>query len=417
MHHGRTPPCTDAIIDAGIVRVVIGVEDPDPNVAGRGIAALRDAGIDVVRGGRRRGRRAAGALPQAPEHGATLGRPEDGCDPRRPHGGAGRHQPIDHRGTGPSRCPSPAGALRRGAGGAGTVRADDPELTVRLDDGEVDDGTASRCASCWAPLRRAPASIRRSSSRETSTTCWTSWAAEACSSSWSRGARPSPTTSTWPASSIAMSCTSHPNSSGVTTPARFSPAPGLARLAMCGRAGWSRSSLGDLRAGGGGLMGFSEVQEAIDAIGRLGMAVVVDDQDRENEGDLVMAAEAATPENIAFFLAHTSGVICVPLLPERADMLDLPLMVRPTPRRSGPPSRSPSTAATERPRGSRRPTGRPRCRADRPGTARRLHPPRPHLPAALPDGGVLSAPATPRRRSTSARRRPVARRRPLRAGD
>jgi 3,4-dihydroxy 2-butanone 4-phosphate synthase/GTP cyclohydrolase II len=74
-------------------------------------------------------------------------------------------------------------------------------------------------------------------------------------------------------------------------------------------------------------MGFSEVREAIDAIGRLGMAVVVDDEDRENEGDLVMAAEAATPENIAFFLAHTSGVICVPLLPERADKLELPLMV------------------------------------------------------------------------------------------
>jgi 3,4-dihydroxy 2-butanone 4-phosphate synthase/GTP cyclohydrolase II len=62
-------------------------------------------------------------------------------------------------------------------------------------------------------------------------------------------------------------------------------------------------------------MGFSEVKEAIDAIGRLGMAVVVDDEDRENEGDLVMAAEAATPENIAFFLAHTS------------DRLELPLMV------------------------------------------------------------------------------------------
>ena len=74
-------------------------------------------------------------------------------------------------------------------------------------------------------------------------------------------------------------------------------------------------------------MSFSEVHEAVDAIRRLGMVVVVDDEDRENEGDLVMAAEAATPENIAFFLAHTSGVICVPLLPERADALDLPLMV------------------------------------------------------------------------------------------
>ena len=66
-------------------------------------------------------------------------------------------------------------------------------------------------------------------------------------------------------------------------------------------------------------MGFSEVREAIDAVGRLGMVVVVDDEDRENEGDLVMAAEAATPENIAFFLAHTSGVICVPVESERAD--------------------------------------------------------------------------------------------------
>ena len=74
-------------------------------------------------------------------------------------------------------------------------------------------------------------------------------------------------------------------------------------------------------------MGFSTVDEAIEAIGKLGMVVVVDDQDRENEGDLVMAAEAATPEKIAFFLAHTSGVICAPLLPERADLLDLPLMV------------------------------------------------------------------------------------------
>ncbi|MDA8357009.1 MAG: bifunctional 3,4-dihydroxy-2-butanone-4-phosphate synthase/GTP cyclohydrolase II [Actinomycetota bacterium] len=74
-------------------------------------------------------------------------------------------------------------------------------------------------------------------------------------------------------------------------------------------------------------MGFSPIEEAIEAIGRGGMVVVVDDEDRENEGDLVMAAEAATPEKIAFFLAHTSGVICVPLMPERADHLDLPLMV------------------------------------------------------------------------------------------
>ena len=50
-------------------------------------------------------------------------------------------------------------------------------------------------------------------------------------------------------------------------------------------------------------------EEDCAAVAKLGMVVVVDDQDRENEGDLVMAAEAATPETIAFFLAHTSGVI------------------------------------------------------------------------------------------------------------
>ncbi|MDA8294005.1 MAG: bifunctional 3,4-dihydroxy-2-butanone-4-phosphate synthase/GTP cyclohydrolase II [Actinomycetota bacterium] len=74
-------------------------------------------------------------------------------------------------------------------------------------------------------------------------------------------------------------------------------------------------------------MPFAPVEEAIAAVGRGEIVVVVDDEDRENEGDLIMAADAATPEKVAFFLAHTSGVICVPLTPERVDELDLPLMV------------------------------------------------------------------------------------------
>ncbi len=72
---------------------------------------------------------------------------------------------------------------------------------------------------------------------------------------------------------------------------------------------------------------FAAIEEAIRAVAAGEPVIVVDDEDRENEGDLIMAAEFATPEKIAFFLAHTSGLICVPLLPERLDELKLPLMV------------------------------------------------------------------------------------------
>jgi len=73
--------------------------------------------------------------------------------------------------------------------------------------------------------------------------------------------------------------------------------------------------------------GFASIEEAVAAIGRGEIVVVVDDEDRENEGDLIMAAEFATPEKIAFFLHHTSGYICAPVTTERARELDLPHMV------------------------------------------------------------------------------------------
>ena len=74
-------------------------------------------------------------------------------------------------------------------------------------------------------------------------------------------------------------------------------------------------------------MPFADIDKAIAAIGRGEIVVVVDDETRENEGDLIMAAEFATPEKIAFFVRHTSGVICAPLMGERLDELDIPLMV------------------------------------------------------------------------------------------
>src|SRR2546421_7131454 len=74
-------------------------------------------------------------------------------------------------------------------------------------------------------------------------------------------------------------------------------------------------------------MPLARIEDAVSAIARGEIVVVVDDEERENEGDLIMAAEAATPEKIAFFLSHTSGLICVPMTGERLDELDLPLMV------------------------------------------------------------------------------------------
>lgn len=66
---------------------------------------------------------------------------------------------------------------------------------------------------------------------------------------------------------------------------------------------------------------------ALDALRNGEFVVVVDDASRENEGDLVLAAAAVTAEKMAFLLRHTSGIVCVPMPPERADALALPPMV------------------------------------------------------------------------------------------
>lgn len=57
------------------------------------------------------------------------------------------------------------------------------------------------------------------------------------------------------------------------------------------------------------------------------MVLVVDDEDRENEGDLIMAAELATPEAMAFIVKHGTGIVCVSMREEDLERLELPLMV------------------------------------------------------------------------------------------
>ena len=135
-HHGRTPPCVDAIVDAGIARVIVGIEDPDPNVSGTGIARLRAAGVDVEVGVL--ADRVRAQLAPYLKH-RTTGRPwlvlklAASVDGRTaaPDGSSqwitGEEARADaHR----LRADSDAVIV-----GAGTVRADDPSLTVRKVEG------------------------------------------------------------------------------------------------------------------------------------------------------------------------------------------------------------------------------------------------------------------------------------------
>jgi 3,4-dihydroxy 2-butanone 4-phosphate synthase / GTP cyclohydrolase II len=71
----------------------------------------------------------------------------------------------------------------------------------------------------------------------------------------------------------------------------------------------------------------SNLQKALDAYKNGDLIIVTDDADRENEGDLMLLAERATPEKVAFMVRHTTGILCVALTQERARTLRLPLMV------------------------------------------------------------------------------------------
>ncbi|CED84568.1 -dihydroxy-2-butanone 4-phosphate synthase [Phaffia rhodozyma] len=72
---------------------------------------------------------------------------------------------------------------------------------------------------------------------------------------------------------------------------------------------------------------FSTMEDAIAAFGRGEFVVVMDDEDRENEGDLLIAASECTTEKMAWFIKHTSGYICISLPQSRLEALDIPMMV------------------------------------------------------------------------------------------
>jgi 3,4-dihydroxy-2-butanone 4-phosphate synthase len=70
------------------------------------------------------------------------------------------------------------------------------------------------------------------------------------------------------------------------------------------------------------------VEDAIRAFRSGALVVVVDDEDRENEGDLICSAATVTPADVAFLVRHTTGILCVPMTPAILDRLDVPLMTR-----------------------------------------------------------------------------------------
>ena len=72
---------------------------------------------------------------------------------------------------------------------------------------------------------------------------------------------------------------------------------------------------------------FATIEEAIEEIRSGRMVIVVDDADRENEGDFIMAAEKATPEALNFMVTHGRGIVCMPVTQQRLDELRIPLMV------------------------------------------------------------------------------------------
>src|SRR5437870_12515448 len=91
------------------------------------------------------------------------------------------------------------------------------------------------------------------------------------------------------------------------------------------------------RAPSAGAGAFLTVEQAVDRIRAGEMIIVVDDAQRENEGDLVFAAEKATPSKVNFALKHGRGILCAPMAPEEADRLGLKLMVPHNTAKFGPP--------------------------------------------------------------------------------
>ncbi len=156
-HHGKTPPCTDAIIRAGIVRVVSAMDDPNPEVAGQGLAKLRERKIAVESG--------LGAEAAKRAHVGHVTRMTKG----RPHvmlklalsadgkiGAAGRKPDRDHRAEARERVFQMRAMSDAILVGMGTVLSDDPapDVPAAGHDGAFAGSRSARCAAARADFDR-----------------------------------------------------------------------------------------------------------------------------------------------------------------------------------------------------------------------------------------------------------------------
>ena len=166
-HHGQTPPCTDAIVEAGIKRVVVASDDPTDKASGRGLGILRDEGIDVRGRGRRRVARAR-LLNQPFRKHARTGRPHVLFKSAMSLDGKVATQTGDSKWISGEESRRLVHRWRAEVDavciGIGTALADDPLLTARTPDAS----RASRPASCSTRRRGCR---RTASSRAPRTTC------------------------------------------------------------------------------------------------------------------------------------------------------------------------------------------------------------------------------------------------------
>ncbi|OYO08375.1 hypothetical protein CGZ98_17740 [Enemella evansiae] len=335
-HTGRTGPCVRALIEAGIARVVYARSDPNPAAAG-GAQFLTDAGVAVAR----LDIDAADLNPhwefavrnQRPfvtwKYAATL----DGRSAAADGSSRWITGPEARAEVGRQRSECDAILV-----GTGTVLADDPWLTARHPDGTLQDGQPLRVVLGERPI---PATARVLDEAAETLLLRHRDPERALAELHERGIRhlwleggPRVAAAFWRAGLVDELI-------GYLAPALLGGGrPALDELGIPTMAEILRFDEADVAPVGADLRVTArprarahrtavdlDVPAALDAL-RAGRPVLVtDDADRENEGDIVLAADTLTDEWLAWTIRHSSGYVCAPLSGELADRLELPLMV------------------------------------------------------------------------------------------